>query len=78
MREKKRCAVITFRTTTEAMEFEARCTGENIPGRLIPTPRELSASCGLAWRMTAEEYAAFAPKLTALGLACERTAELMP
>ena len=27
-----------------------------IPGRLIPLPRELSAGCGLAWRMPPENW----------------------
>ena len=27
-----------------------------IPGRLIPLPREISAGCGLAWRMRLEEW----------------------
>lgn len=29
---------------------------QNIPGRLIPVPRQITAGCGLAWRMTVEEY----------------------
>ncbi len=28
----------------------------HIPGRLIPLPRELSAGCGLAWRMPPEDW----------------------
>ena len=29
---------------------------EKVPGRLIPLPREISAGCGLAWRMLPEEF----------------------
>ena len=27
-----------------------------VPGRLIPLPREISAGCGLAWRMLPEDW----------------------
>ena len=53
MREKKKYRIISFHTTTEAIAMEKKCGKMHIPGRLIPTPREISASCGLAWRMTA-------------------------
>ena len=49
MREKHPFIVLSFQTTVAAME-----TG--IPGRLIPLPREISAGCGLAWRMRPEEW----------------------
>ncbi len=32
------------------------CATAQIPGRLIPLPREISAGCGLAWRMTPEDW----------------------
>ena len=48
MRKKKTYIVLSFRTTVEAMA--------QIPGRLIPLPREISAGCGLAWRMTPEDW----------------------
>lgn len=41
--------VVTFHTTADAMAMEKACREQNIPGRLIPVPRELSAGCGLAW-----------------------------
>ena len=56
MREKKKCMVISFHSTTEAMSFEKQCMGSGIPGRLIPIPRESTAGCGLAWRIPAEEF----------------------
>lgn len=51
MRAKRPYIVLSFRTTVEAMAWEKHCEAEHIPGRLIPLPRELSAGCGLAWRM---------------------------
>lgn len=49
MREKQLRFVATFSTTTAAMEMERWCLENNIPGRQIPTPRQITAGCGLAW-----------------------------
>lgn len=49
MRPKAWKLVITFHTTAAAMAMEKRCKEENVPGRLIPVPRELTADCGMAW-----------------------------
>ena len=49
MREKQLRFVATFSTTTAAMEMERYCLANGIPGRLIPTPRQITADCGLAW-----------------------------
>ena len=57
-REKKDYVVVTFRTTAEAMAMEQYCAAHGIRGRLIPVPGEISAGCGICWRMTAEDYAA--------------------
>ena len=48
------------------MAWEKHCATAQIPGRLIPLPREISAiiplpsrisaGCGLAWRMTPEDW----------------------
>lgn len=49
MREKSWKYIVTFQTTTAAMAFESLCERKNIPGRLIPVPKEISSGCGLAW-----------------------------
>ena len=49
MRPKTLKLVITFHTTAAAMAMEEFCKEENVPGRLIPVPRELTADCGMAW-----------------------------
>lgn len=41
--------VVTFPSTVAAMEMEGYCLESAIPGRLIPTPRQITADCGLAW-----------------------------
>lgn len=49
MRKKEAKLIITFHTTTEAIAAERICKKENLEGRMIPVPREISAGCGLAW-----------------------------
>ena len=49
MRPKTLKLVVTFHTTAAAMAMETLCKAQSIPGRLIPTPRELTADCGMAW-----------------------------
>ena len=50
MMEKKRWLLVTFYTTAGAMELEKRCKAADLPGRLIPVPRSITADCGMAWR----------------------------
>ena len=50
MMEKKRWLLVTFHTTAGAMEMEKRCKAADLPGRLIPVPRSITADCGMAWR----------------------------
>lgn len=63
MRIKRPYIVLSFHTTLEAMEWEKHCLVSRIPGRLIPLPREISAGCGLAWRMPPEEWELWQTKL---------------
>lgn len=51
MRAKKPTLVITFPTTTAALQWERRCQTLQIPGRIIPVPVTITADCGLAWAM---------------------------
>lgn len=50
MINKKLSLVISFKKTVDAMSFEEHCLKNNIFGRLIPLPKEISAGCGLAWK----------------------------
>ena len=50
MKEKVLTTVVTFETTTQAIAMERECNKNKFTGRLIPVPREISASCGLAWK----------------------------
>lgn len=49
--------VLTFYTTADAMAMERLCRKNDIPGRLMPVPRELTSDCGIAWSMPPEEAA---------------------
>ena len=55
MREKQLRLIVTFNTTTGVMAMEKACKSENIPGRLIPVPRQISAGCGLSWLCNKED-----------------------
>lgn len=47
--------IVGFHTTADALAFQAACTKRKLPGRLMTIPREVSAGCGLAWRVPIEE-----------------------
>lgn len=64
MRIKRKYIILTFATTEAALAVEAACARQGLPGRLIPTPQSISAGCGLAWRVPAEEAG---PLLAQLG-----------
>lgn len=55
MRAKQPYRVLSFATTQQALAWEKQCVAQGVPGRLIPLPREISAGCGLAWRMRPED-----------------------
>ena len=40
--------IATFHTTSMAIMFERICRKEGIKSKIVPVPRSLSASCGLA------------------------------
>lgn len=46
--------VISFASITSAVATETACNEAGIAGRLIPTPREISAGCGLSWSCAPE------------------------
>lgn len=69
MREKKPALIVTFATTASAMEAESFCTEHQLPGRIIPVPREITAGCGLAWKAPPEAEEQIAGALRSAGLA---------
>ncbi len=47
---------LTFTNTTDAIAFEKTARKEDLPGRIIPTPTFIRATCGLTFRMAASDY----------------------
>ena len=76
MRQKKNYIILTFKTTTAAMAMEKKCSEEGIPGRLIPLPGEISAGCGLSWRILPEEYAEYEQQIRDLNISFEDKVEV--
>ena len=68
MLKKKPALIITFATTTQAMAMESFCTRENLPGRLIPVPREITAGCGLSWKAQPEARDKLLEAMTRAGM----------
>lgn len=54
-REPRLRLIATFPTTTAAIAMERDCRRAGLPGKLIPVPRSISASCGMAWCALPEE-----------------------
>lgn len=68
-RQKRNALILSFARTTDAMAAEKYCMGNNLPGRLIPVPREITAGCGLAWKAAPEDEDLLISALTNAGLA---------
>lgn len=49
MRKRALRLIITFQSTSDAMAAEKVFREHGFSGRTIPVPRQISASCGLAW-----------------------------
>jgi len=39
----------------EALKMEQLANKQGLPGRLVPTPRGISRSCGMSWRANKSE-----------------------
>ena len=69
--------VFTFHTTTDAMAMEALCKAENLGGRMIPVPGEITADCGLAWCAAPEQEEILTDALFAAGIPVQGVYRLM-
>ena len=70
MRRKRQYIVLSFASTARAMGWEKECAARGIPGRLIPLPSEITAGCGLGWRMLPEDWQAWQSQLNDAGYDC--------
>lgn len=67
MRRKRQYIVLSFASTARAIGWEKECAARGIPGRLIPLPGEITAGCGLGWRMLPEDWQAWQSQLNDAG-----------
>ena len=72
-REKVPTLIISFATTTNAMAAEKFFLENELPGRIIPLPREVSSGCGLSWKAKPEEEELLVAALKDNGLAYNAT-----
>lgn len=71
MREKKEYIILTFQTTTDAMATEKTFMKAGVPGRIIPLPAQISAGCGLSWRLPWDEYEEWHDRIAELHIPCQ-------
>lgn len=71
LRKKSPRLVVTFHTTTAAMKTEQAARAHDVPGRLIPVPREITAGCGLAWSAPIEAEDALRTLLSDIGVTAQ-------
>lgn len=58
--------VVAFTHTLDAFAFEDAARAAGVPGRLIPLPTGIAATCGLAWKLPPDTDRAALTPLTAL------------
>lgn len=77
MRKKELKLIVTFHTTADAMAMEQACKQHQVPGRLIPVPRVISAGCGLSWCSNLEDRDAVERVMKVVGIEQEDIHECM-
>ena len=77
MRKKELKLIVTFHTTADAMAMEKCCKEHQVPGRLIPVPREISAGCGLSWCALPVEEDAIREEMKKVGIEEEALHQVM-
>ena len=74
MRQKRPALVIAFDSTAQAIAAEKLFQENNLPGRMIPIPAQISAGCGLAWKAEPEDKQVLLDALAQAGYAFEACA----
>ena len=77
MRKKELKLVVTFHTTADAMAMEKACKEYQVPGRIIPVPRAISAGCGLSWCASLEDREQITDMMRKAGIEEEAMHECM-
>ena len=55
MLDKKKSLIVTYFSSTEAIATEKICNKEGIGGRIITTPRHITADCGMSFSIGIEQ-----------------------
>lgn len=77
MVKKELCLVVSFNKTIDAMAVEDYCIKNNVAGRLIPLPKEISAGCGLAWKCRIDEKNDITKALQNLNIKYDKMSEIV-
>ena len=77
MKKKELKLVVTFHTTADAMAMEKVCKEREVPGRIIPVPRAISAGGGLAWCAALSDREGIVSVMRAVGIEEEEIHECM-
>ena len=77
MRKKELKLVVTFHTTADAMAMEKACKEHQVPGRIIPVPKAISAGCGLSWCADLSDREAIVSMMKEAGIEEEEIHECM-
>ena len=77
MVKKELCLVVSFNKTIDAMAVEDYCIKNNVAGRLIPLPKEISAGCGLAWKCDVQEKENITKVLQNLSIKYDKMSEIV-
>lgn len=64
MRQKRPALILAFDSTSQALAAEKLFQENNLPGRMIPIPAQISAGCGLAWKAEPEQKQALLDALS--------------
>lgn len=59
------------------MAFEEYCLKNNVSGRLIPLPKEISAGCGLAWKSEVSKVDEMKRVLSELKIEYDKMSEII-
>lgn len=70
--------VVTFPSTHEALKFEKVFRGSGLAFQLIPVPRVISSSCGLAARVEEKDGRELVGELDRAGIEFEEVYRLSP
>ncbi|MDD2498362.1 MAG: DUF3343 domain-containing protein [Desulfitobacteriaceae bacterium] len=69
------CLILTFYSSHFAIKLESVCQDNGIPGKLIPVPRSISSSCGIALQAEVRDQEIIEQVAKEKGIEIERVVE---